>query len=104
MEERKNISRWIIIVNVIGIICLIYYAIPYLTHDTTVMNSDAMIPFEEWDRDGWILTFGCIPLLCANIIAVRFVKTKRNWTRFLFLIPGVICFALVISYWITSLL
>lgn len=104
MKERKTSELLVILLNVIGTVCLIYYAIPYLTHDTTVRYPEAMIPFEEWDRAGWILQFGCIPLLIANVWAMRSVSVKGRYTKFLFLAPGMICLILVISYWVTSLL
>ena len=104
MRERKTLSLLINIINIIGIICLIYFAIPYVTHDTTITNPDAMIPFEEWDRAGVILTLGFIPLLIANIFNFIFVKLKQKYVRVLFFVPSVICFLIVISYWITSLM
>ena len=103
MRERKTLSLLIIVINVIGVICLIYFAIPYLTHNTTIANPDAMLPAEAWDSAGMTLTFGFIPLLVANVLNFIFVKVKQKFVRFLFFIPSVICFIIVISYWTTSL-
>lgn len=103
MRERKTLSLLIIVMNVSGVICLIYFAIPYLTHDTTIINPNAMLPTEAWDKAGMTLTFGFIPLLVANVLNFLFVKTKQKFARFLFLIPSVICLIIVISYWITAL-
>ena len=103
MRERKTLSLLIIVINVIGVICLIYFAIPYITHNTTIGNPDAMLPAEAWDSAGMTLTFGFIPLLVANVLNFIFVKVKQKFVRFLFFIPSVICFIIVISYWTTSL-
>ena len=104
MRERKTLSLLIILINVIGVIGLIYFAIPYLKHDTTIINPDAMIPFAEWDRAGIILTFGFIPLLIANILNFVFARVKQKYVRFLLFGPSVICFIIVINYWVTSLI
>ena len=103
MEERKKLSLLIIVINVIGVICLIYFAVPYLTHNTTIPYPDAMLPAESWDRAGVILTFGFIPLVVVNILSFIFIKVKQKFVRFLFFVPSMICLIIVISYWITSL-
>lgn len=103
MRERKRLSLLIIIINIIGVICLIYFAIPYLTHNTTIANPNAMLPAEAWDRAGMTLTFGFIPLLAVNILNFIFVKVKQKFIRFLFFVPSVICLIIVVNYWITSL-
>ncbi len=103
MREKKALPLLIIIINVIGVICLIYFAILYLTHDATIAHPNAMLPAEAWDSAGMTLTFGFIPLLVANVLDFIFVKTKQKFARFLFFIPSVICLIIVISYWITSL-
>lgn len=89
----------------IGVVCLIYFAIPYLTHNTTVYHPDAMLPAEAWDSAGMTLTVGYIPLLIANIFAFIYVARERVKLplRILFFIPSIICICLVISYFITAL-
>lgn len=103
MKTSKALRTLIIIINVIGIICLVYFAIPYLTHDTTIAHPDAMLPAEAWDRAGMTLTFGFIPLLIANVLNFIFVKLRQKFARFLFFIPSLVCLIIVISYWITAL-
>ena len=105
MKSNKWLSIIILIINMIGFVCLIYYAIPYLTHNTTVYHPDAMLPMQAWDSAGMTLTFGFIPLLIANIFAFMYVAKERiklPW-RLLYFIPSLICICLVISYFITSL-
>lgn len=103
MRESKTLSLLIFIINVIGVVCLIYYAIPCLVHDTTVVYPDAMLPAESWDRAGMVLTFGFIPLLAANILSFLFVRIEQKLIRFLLFIPSVACFVIMVNYWITAL-
>lgn len=106
MKSNKTLSIVIVITNIIGILCLIYFAIPYLTHDTFVYNPDAMLPIEAWDSAGMTLSIGFIPLLISNIFAFMYLlKDKiKKLLRLLFFIPSLICFGLVVSYWIISLI
>ena len=103
MRESKTMSLLIIIINVIGVICLIYYAVPCLIHDTTIVFPNAMLPAEAWDRAGMILTFGFIPLLVANVLNFLFVRINQRLIRFLLFIPSAVCFVLVVNYWTTAL-
>ncbi len=102
MRENKTLSLLIIILNVMGAACLIYFAVPYFIHDTAIANPDAMLPVEAWDRAGMALTFGFIPLLAVNVFIFLLVRVKQKCVRFLFLVPSAVCFAIVISYWIRS--
>ncbi len=103
--KHKIISPILIIANVIGIICLVYFAIPYCTHDTYVANPDAMLPMETWDGAGMILTIGLIPMILANTAGFLFVFKKGSpvLLRLLFFVPGIVEFIIVLHYWITSL-
>ena len=105
MKSNKPLSIFILIINFIGFLCLIYFAIPYLTHDTTVDYPDAMLPLEAWDRAGMALTVGFIPLLIANAFAFVHVAKERIKVplRLLYFIPSLVCICLVVSYWIISL-
>lgn len=100
MKINKGVSIGLIALNVIGVICLIYLAIPYLTHNTTVVNPDAMLPCEAWDGAGMCLTIGLAPLLAANILGFLFVGSGKRYVRLLFFVPSVICLAIVGSYWL----
>ena len=106
MKSNKPLSIIILIMNIVGFLCLIYFAIPYLTHNTTVYYPDAMLPLEAWDRAGLTLTVGFIPLLIANILAFIYVAKEsiKLPLRLLYFIPSLICICLVISYWIMALI
>ena len=109
MEKRvlmKNMfAKIVVVINVIGLLCLIYYAIPYVMHNTTVRNPDAMIPFREWERSGILLTIGLQPLAIANIVAFFYIgKNYKAKIRWLFLAPCILCACLVAHYWIPTLM
>ena len=104
MKSNKTLSIVILIANVIGIFCLIYFAVPYLTHNTTIYNPDAMLPTEAWDSAGMTLTIGFIPLSIANTFAFIYLKKIKMPFRLLSFIPSLICICLVVSYFIISLM
>ena len=101
--ENKVFRVLIIIVNVIGVLCLLYFGYLYLSHDTFVPNPEAMLPMERWDGAGWALTVGLLPLIIANVLGFIAFRDRRTTARFLWFVPGIICLVLVISYWIYSL-
>ena len=100
MTKRKVLEILLIVLNIIGIVLLVHLAIPYITYNTTILNPNAMIPFEAWDSAGMLLTLGFIPLLAINIFSFIFIKFKEKYCGFLFFIPSIICFIIVLSYWI----
>lgn len=100
--KKKGISILLLMINIIGTVCLVFFAVPYLTHDTRVIYPDAMLPMEKWDRAGILLTAGLLPLLTANISGFLLVTVRQKIIRFLFLVPGIICAVLAGSYWLTA--
>lgn len=104
IKEQKNKLIPIIvgIINIIAIACLIYLAIPYLKHDTTINNPNAMIAAESWDMSGLLLTIGLIPLIIANVFAFKFIGLKSKALRLVFFIPSIICLIIVGHYLIIS--
>jgi len=100
MIKRKALEILLIVFNIIGIVLLVHFAIPYITYNTTIVEPNAMIPFEAWDRAGMILSLGFIPLLAINILSFIFIKVKEKYCGFIFFIPSIICFIIVLSYWI----
>ncbi len=103
MLKNKTGKIFLILLNIAGVLCLLWFAVPYLLHDTTVAHPDAMLPAEAWDSAGMALTAGCLPLLAVNIAAFRFVKTRRKSISFLFLVPGVLCLILAGSYLVSAM-
>ena len=71
--KNKALSIFLIILNTLGIFCLIWFAVPLLSGDRTVPNPDAMLPMERWDGAGAALCLGLLPLLAANILGMIFI-------------------------------
>ena len=100
----KKIYRiLIIIVNIIGVLCLLYFGYLYLSHDIFVPNPEAMLPMERWDGAGLILTIGLVPLVIANLFGFIAYKDRKPVIRLIWFLPAAVCFVLVASYWIYSL-
>ena len=47
-KDYKWFKIFVIILNIIGIGCLIYFSIPYLRHDMSVHNPNAMLTSYSW--------------------------------------------------------
>ena len=103
MKTNGALTVLLLCINIVGLACLICFAIPYLAHNTQIAYPDAMLPVERWDSAGMILTIGTVPLFIANLMGFLFVKTRTYWVRFGFFIPSIMCIAIVAHYWITSL-
>ena len=96
-------KKIIIGINIIGVICLGYYALPYLMHDTTIGNSEAMLPMREYEASGFVLTLGLLPLVLANLLAFLLIKCQNKWVRLLWFLPSLVCFLIVAHFWITEI-
>ena len=106
MKKYRKLSICISVLNAIGIVCLFYCAALYLSHDTYVVNPDAMLPMTNWERGGMMLTMGVMPMLIANTLGFLFILKKGTSIikRLLFFIPSILEVILVLHYWISSLL
>ena len=104
MKKCRTLSICISALNAIGIVCLLYCAALYLSHDTYVVNPDGMLPLTNWERGGMMLIMGQLPMLIANTLAFLFVLKKETSTfkRLLFFIPSIIEVILVLHYSIIS--
>lgn len=97
-QNYKYIKIFVAILNILGIACLIYFSIPFIRHDTSIVNSSAMLASYSWDSCGFILTLGLIPLIIANSMAFVFFDFKNKIIKSIFFIPSLICIILVSSY------
>lgn len=102
--NSTQVKVTILVVYIIGIICLVYFAIPFLRHDMSIANRNAMISTYSWDTCGFILTLGLIPLLIINILAFKKIDIKNKRLKLLFFIPSLLCLLLVISYIFMSII
>ena len=96
---------FLLALNCIGTLCLLYFAIRYLWHDMTVPNPEAMLPMEDWEAAGYALTLGFLPLLIVNVggyILMRQEHRKR-FVRVLFLLPSILCAGIVAHCWIPEI-
>jgi hypothetical protein len=84
-------------INIIGILCLIYFAIPYIMHDNTIRNPNAMLATYSWDTCGFVLTAGLIPLIASNALAYYITKAKKI-VKLLWFIPSIVCIVIVAHY------
>lgn len=97
--KNKILSICVSVLNIIGIICLIYFAILYFSHNTYIVNPNAMLPMEKWERAGILLTIGVIPMLIANLLGFLFIiKNKNMLIRLLFFLPSIIDISIVIHF------
>ena len=104
MRSGKTISAILIVINIIGIICLIFFMGMLFSGDTTVKNPDSMIPFQTWEAGGTVLMIGLVPLAVANTLAFTFALKEEvtGWKRYLFFLPLFLCFLSVVFYIIKS--
>lgn len=99
--KNNKFAICISVINIIAIVCLIYCAVVYLSHSTYIVNPDAMLPMENWERAGMMLTIGVIPMVIANILGFLFVGNGKNiFIRILFFVPSILDICLAIHYWI----
>ena len=97
-KSYSSIKYLILGLNILGIVCLISLAIPYITHDTFIPNPNAMLAGPRWDLAGFGLLLGIIPLAVVNTAAYMVSNFKNNKLKLLFFIPTLICFILGIHY------
>ena len=102
--KKKVAVLFVVLLNLAGIACLVYFAVLFLSHDVTVRNPDAMIPFTVWEAGGWALTLGILPLAVANALGYGLLRSgKGRQKRFLLcFLPAVLCAVLAAAYWIGS--
>ena len=102
--KNKIAAAFVVLLNLAGIVCLVYFAVPFLAHDTTVTNPDAMIPFSGWEAGGSALTLGVLPMAVANALGYGLLRSgKGKQKRFLLcFLPAALCAALAACYWIGS--
>ncbi len=96
----KNALSWLLILlNVIGCLCLTYSIYLFLFGSTIVDAPNVMFSMERWERGGWLLTIGMIPLIIANILGYGYIQFGNKKNRLLIFIPSVICIILVACFW-----
>ena len=104
MQSRRITKRLLVALHLIGIACLIWLSYRYLRHDTTIANPDAMLPMEDWDGAGSLLTLGLGPMIAANTAGFLLLLPKERplMLRLLLFVPSLCELVLVIHYLIIS--
>ncbi len=102
ISQKQNNYKWlkifVLVLNIIGIICLVYFMIPYIRHDMSIPNPNAMLASYSWDTSGFVLTLGLLPLIIANIMAFIFLDIKVKLLKLLYFIPSLVCLIIVGHY------
>ena len=106
MNEKKGRAVCVILLNLLALGCLIWFAVLYLAHDTYVPNPDAMLPMARWEGGGMALTIGLVPMLIANTLGFLYIfrKEKPLSLRLLPYLMGLFELVLVISYWAPAII
>jgi hypothetical protein len=106
MHEKKGRAVCVILLNLLALGCLIWFAVMYLSHDSYVPNPDAMLPMAKWEGGGMALTLGLVPMLIANTLGYRYIlrEDKPLWQRLLPYLMGLFELVLVISYWAPAII
>lgn len=99
---KRACTFLVLLLNICGCLCLIYFGCLFVSGSTIVDAPNAMLPMERWERGGLALTIGTVPLIVANALGYACVPCGNKKSRLLLFIPAVVCIGLVACYWIKS--
>ncbi len=100
-QKNYNIIRsFIIALYIFGILCLLYFAIPYIFHNINIFDITGAFSSNDWLGFGYALIILIIPLIIINILAYIFVDLKNKKMKLLFFIPTVICLLCIVHYFL----
>ena len=103
MKNKRILFAAVCLLNLAAVACLVYFAVPLLTHDTFMPNPDAMIPMTRREGCGTILTLGLPPMAAANtLMCLTVAKGKQRLIRAACFLPLAAELALVALYLIFS--
>ena len=100
-QVKTKFGTWqkiLIAVNILGIICLIFFGAMYLSFDETIRNPNAMLPMKTYEAGGTGLMLGILPMILANTFAFVFIRKPKLPARLLFFVPAIICISLVMHF------
>lgn len=104
MKRTKPAAILTALLNLAGIFCLVWGALLYLSHDPEVPNPDAMIPMTISEGGGFLLTFGLLPMIAANVLGFLLIFPKeKKALRMICFLPAATEFVLVAHFWLTAL-
>ena len=94
-KNYKFVNVFIVILNIISLALLLYFAIPYIFH---IRSLNAY----SWETCGFILVLGFVPLLIVNVMSYVFIDIKKNVLKLIFFLPSLVCLLLIGHYLFTS--
>ena len=108
---KRIFNFFVAMLNIAGVLCLLYCLARYLINPHYVSNPNAMIPMENWEGAGFLLTLGLPFLTIANTLAFLFPvitnmekAERKSWVaRLFFFLPTMLCLCFVVHFWCTSL-
>jgi hypothetical protein len=100
MNKTKLLKILLTVIYLIGIGCVVYYGILYLTHSTTIPNPEAMLPMMQYEVGAWALMMGAPFMMASSLSVIWVYQTKAVLHRILLLLPAIADVLLVVSYWV----
>lgn len=97
----KKLTTYQIILILLNLLCIgvvIYYAIPFFTHDMTIPNPDAMLAISRYESAGICLTIGFIPTIIINWLSYVQLEKHHVKLRILCLLPALLCLYVAFSF------
>lgn len=91
ITKKKSYIIPVAILNILGLICLVYFALLYFSGDERILAPDSMIPFKVYEIGGAGLIFGIVPLVIANLLLFFPLKRKGKLIGVLAFLPALIC-------------
>ena len=89
--KKKAYIIPVAILNILGLICLGFFALLFFSNDQRILNPDAMLPFRVYEIGGTGLIFGVLPLAVANLFMFFTLKRKGKFIGALAFLPALIC-------------
>lgn len=91
ITKKKAYIIPVAILNILGLICLGFFAVLFFSNDQRVLAPDAMLPFRVYEIGGTGLIFGVLPLAVANLFMFFTLKRKGKFIGALAFLPALIC-------------
>ena len=104
MKHKKAIFIAVILLNLAAVACLVYFAVLFLSGDTTVPNPDSSLPMMRCHLGGVCLLLGLLPTAVVNALTCFTVaKDRKMQIKLLCFLPLLLEFVLGTFFLIFSL-
>lgn len=98
MENKVLLKLMLSALYLLGVICVITFSVNYISHSTTVLNPDAMLPMMAYEAAIWHLIIVLPFMAFLGISIVLTYKIRKVFNVVLVLMPSFICFVMGVSY------